>query len=136
MSTLELPRPLINQLLHFAQANPEHAVCGLISSKNGTPLRSYPVANAEKPSSCRYAMDEAELANTLQKMHQQGEALLAIFHSHPTAPPKPSTTEIAQDQYPEVMKLIISLDTAGVLEMAAFYTRNGNIEPVELTLAH
>ncbi len=135
MSALELPRPLINQLLHYAQTNPKHEVCGLISSKNGTALRCYPVANAKSPQ-CRYAMDKSELAQTLRQIDDQGEELLAIFHSHPVTPPQPSASEIAEDQYPDIMKLIISLDTAGVLEMAAFFTRSGKIEPVELTLAH
>ncbi len=134
MSSLELPRPLINQLLHYAQINPEHAVCGVISSKNGTALRCYPVANANSPQ-CRYAMNESELTQTLRQIREQGEELLAIFHSHPVTPPQPSATDIAEDSYPDVMKLIISLDTEGVLEMAAFFTRNGKIEPVELTLA-
>jgi len=136
MSSVELPRPLVNQLLHYAQINPEQEICGLISSKQGLPQQCYPVTNAAEHPQRRFAMDEAQLLSTLRQIREQGEELLAIFHSHPTAAAQPSSMDLEEDQYPEVMKLIISLDTTGVLEMRAFYTRNGEIEPVELTLAH
>ncbi len=136
MSCVELPRPLVNQLLHYAQINEELEICGLISSKQGVPHQCYPVSNRAAQPQHHFAMDEAQLVETIRKIRKNDEELLAIFHSHPTASAQPSSIDLAEDQYPEVMKLIISLDTTGVLEMQAFYTRNGEIEPIELTLAH
>ena len=136
MSSVELPRPLVNQLLHYAQTNPEQEVCGLISGKQSVLQQGHPISNTAEQPQQRFAMDDAQLVNTLRQIREQGEELLAIFHSHPTTPAEPSTIDLAEDQYPDVMKLIISLNTDGVLEMQAFYTRNGEIEPIELTLAH
>lgn len=136
MSSMELPRPLVNQLLHYAQINPEQEVCGLISSKQGLPEQCYPVKNAAEQPQRRFAMEEAQLVATLRQIREQGEELLAIFHSHPSTSAEPSNIDLEEDQYPEVMKLIISLDTTGVLEMRAFYTRNGKIEPIELTVTN
>lgn len=136
MSSVELPRPLVNQLLHYAQTNSEQEICGLISGKQGVLQQCYPVGNTATHPEHRFIMDEKQLVDTLRQIRENDQELLAIFHSHPTAPAEPSITDIAEDQYPDVMKLIISLNTDGVLEMRAFYTRNGEIEPVELTLAH
>ncbi len=135
MSSVELPRPLVNQLLHYAQINPKRGICGLISGKQGLLQQCHPISNiAKQPQN--FAMDDTQLVNTLRQIREQNEKLLAIFHSHPSAPAEPSITDIKEDQYPDVMKLVISLNTDGVLEMQAFYTRNGGIEPVELTLTH
>ena len=136
MSSVELPRPLANQLLHYAQVHAEQQLCGIISSKQGVPFECYPVSNAATEPQHRFNMDEAELINTLRTLREQGEELFAIFHSHPNAPALPSAIDLAEDQYPDTLKLIISLNTIGVLEMQAFHTPNGEIEPVELLLAH
>ena len=135
MSSVELPRPLANQLLQYAQAHEEQEICGIISSKNGIPFECYPVTNSAAEPQHRFNMDEAELINTLRTLREQGEEMFAIFHSHPEAPALPSATDLAEDQYPDILKLIISLNTIGVLEMQAFHTRNGAIDPVELHLA-
>jgi len=135
MSLVELPRPLANQLLQYAQANNQQEICGIISSKQGTPHHCYPVANTAAEPQRRFDMDEAQLISTLRTLREQNEELFAIFHSHPDAPAEPSAIDLAEDQYPETLKLIISLNTTGVLEMRAFNTRNGAVEPVELILA-
>ncbi len=134
MSSVELPRPLVNQLLHYAQINAEQEICGVISSKQGEPHQCYPVANAAAEPKHRFDMDEAQLVATMKRLREQGEELFAIFHSHPDAPAEPSATDLAEDQYPDILKLIISLDTTGVLEMRGFYTRDGKVEGVDLEL--
>lgn len=134
MSSVELPRPLANQLLQYAQANDQQEICGIISSKEGLPYHCYPVANTAAEPQHRFDMDPQKLIATLRTLREQGEALFAIFHSHPDAPAEPSAVDLAEDQYPDTLKLIISLNTTGVLEMRAFNTRNGIVEPVELVL--
>ncbi|VAW88077.1 Mov34/MPN/PAD-1 family protein [hydrothermal vent metagenome] len=136
MSSVELPRPLVNQLLHYAQINPEQEICGLISGKQGVLQQCHPISNTADQPQQHFAMDNSQLVNTLRQIREQNEELLAIFHSRLNAPAEPSSADMKEDQYPDVMKLIISLNTDGVLEMQAFYTCNGKIEPVELTLTH
>ena len=38
MSTVKLPRPLVNELLHQAQLGADCEVCGLIGARDGAPL--------------------------------------------------------------------------------------------------
>ncbi len=36
--------------------------------------------------------------------------ILAIYHSHPSSPPIPSATDLAQSYSPDVVNLIVSLE--------------------------
>src|SRR3569832_2465884 len=89
MTTQILPRPLVNQLLRHAQHQPEQEVCGLIGNR-GDAMHFYPVANKTTTPQCLYEMDPAQQIGTLRLMRERGEALFAIYHARPRAPPAPA----------------------------------------------
>lgn len=132
--TLRLPRHIVNELLDHARAFPGEEICGLISARDGVPLRSVAVANTAARPEYRYAMDPAGLIAALRRMREAGEELLAIYHSHPASPAAPSTIDIAEAGYPDAVYLIISLNTEGVLEMRGFRIRAGGVSEVALEI--
>jgi [CysO sulfur-carrier protein]-S-L-cysteine hydrolase len=117
---LLLPRHLVQQLFHLAQASPGSEICGLISAANGSPHRCYPVANVSGDPAHLFDMDAQGQVQALRDMRERGETLFAIYHSHPYAPPEPSARDREYIGYPEACYLIISLNTKGVLEMRAW----------------
>jgi proteasome lid subunit RPN8/RPN11 len=129
---VQLPRALINQLLHHAQQSPVHEVCGLLGARDGVPVHCYPVANVAADPQRLFAMDPAQQIAALRTLRERGEELFAIYHSHPTTPPQPSAIDLAQARYPEALYLIISLQTQGVLEMRGFRLRGGVVSEVAL----
>jgi proteasome lid subunit RPN8/RPN11 len=132
---IQIPRKLANQLLHLAQLSPDLEVCGLVSSKNGVPYRCYPVANVAEQAAQRFLLDASTQIAVLKTMRERGEELFAIYHSHPTAPAIPSSTDLELAAYPEVLSLIISLNTKGILEMRGFYIKQHIAQEIPLTLS-
>lgn len=132
---IELPRALVNQILHHAQASPELEICGLIGASEGIPRSCHPVANAADAPKARFHLDPAGQIDAMRRIRENGEELFAIFHSHPQAPAEPSATDLAEAAYPDALNLIISLNTKGVLEMRGFRIgQDRSVEEVELLL--
>ena len=134
MDALKISRSLVNAILTQAQNTPNAEICGLIAGKNGTPSRCYPVANIANDPTIRYQMSPEGQINALRQIRESGETLIAIYHSHPNATAQPSATDIAEAQYPEAAYLIVSLNTQGVLEMAAFQIKDGQTATIALEL--
>jgi proteasome lid subunit RPN8/RPN11 len=132
MTTVRLPRTLVNQLLHHAQGSPEREVCGLIGTRDGEPANSYPVKNISSRPGRLFHMDPKGQIDAMRTMRERGESLFAIYHSHPHTPAAPSAQDVAQDEYPDALYLVISLDTKGVLEMRGFKLGGETVEAVEL----
>jgi proteasome lid subunit RPN8/RPN11 len=80
-------------------------------------------------------LDAAAQIAALKAMREGNEDLFAIYHSHPTAPAIPSSIDLELAAYPEVLTLIISLDTKGVLEMRGFYINQQTAREIPLTLS-
>jgi [CysO sulfur-carrier protein]-S-L-cysteine hydrolase len=132
---INLPRKLTNRLLHLAQISSELEVCGLIGSRHGIPTTCYPIENVAPSPAIRYELDPREQVEAMRRMRERGEALFAIYHSHPQSPPEPSATDLASANYPEALYLIISLNTKGVLEMRGFrMDKNEPAKEVDLIL--
>jgi len=117
---IQIPRKITTQLLHLAQISPEFEICGLFGSRNGLPSPCYPITNRAEQPQQRFLLDPAQQIAAMAGMRESGEALFAIYHSHPTAPAQPSATDLAMAAYPDALYLIISLNTKGILEMRAF----------------
>jgi proteasome lid subunit RPN8/RPN11 len=134
MMNVKLPRPLVNQLLTQAQHDAENETCGLVAAKNGIATRAYPVSNVSGDKIHLFEMDPAEQIHAMKNMREAGEELFAIYHSHPHAPASPSETDLQQLSYRDVLYLIISLNTKGVLELRGFRINQQNFEAVELEI--
>jgi len=132
---IQIPRKLANQLLHLAQLSPDLEVCGLVSSQNGVPYYCYPVANVADQPAQRFLLDAAAQIAALKAMRDRGEELFAIYHSHPTAPAIPSSTDLELAAYPDALYLIISLNTKGILEMRGFHINQQTAQEIPLTLS-
>ena len=117
---IDIPRTLVNQILHHAQEFPEREVCGLIGARNGIPTQCYPVTNVAEHPECRFLLDAREQINAMRLMRERREDLFAIFHSHPADTAEPSSVDLQQADYPDTVYLIISLGTKGVLELRGF----------------
>lgn len=134
MDSIQLPRPLVNQLLHLAQSSPEDEVCGLISIDAHQHFTLYPISNIAAHPDNRFALDPKQQIDAMRTMRESGENLFAIYHSHPHATAEPSQLDLDEAAYPEALYLIISLNTEGVLEMQGFFLRKNETIPVHLDL--
>jgi proteasome lid subunit RPN8/RPN11 len=131
-SAVRIPRPIVNQILHHAQQAESEEICGLIGGGAGEFRHCYPVANVAGDRQHLFQLDPKGQIDAMRRMRMAGEELMAIYHSHPDAPAAPSPTDIAQDEYPEVLYLIVSLTTKGVLEMRGFSIRDRQVIEVPI----
>ncbi len=131
---IQIPRKITLQLLHLAQQSPEEEVCGLVGSVNGIATSCYPIQNTAEQTKTRYQLDSKQQIQAISIMREKKEDFFAIYHSHPTSPANPSATDIKLANYPEVLYLIISLNTKGVLEMRGFYIADERVEEISLNL--
>jgi len=132
MSSVRLPRAIVNRILSHAQHAPETEVCGLIAGRGGEPVRVCPVPNVAREPERLFEMAPEGQIDAMRRMRENGETLFAIYHSHPHAPAVPSAQDLEQAAYPEALHLIVSLDTKGVLQLSGFRLDGGAVQPLEL----
>lgn len=132
---IQIPRKLANQLLHLAQLSPDAEICGLISSINGEPGRCYEIENVAEQPAQQFLLNASQQIAAMADMRERGEELFAIYHSHPTAPAIPSSTDLKLAAYPDALYLIISLNTKGILEMRCFTINQQTAQEIPLILS-
>jgi len=131
---IQLPRSIVNRILGHVQEEPACEVCGFIAARGSEICSWYPVRNIAADAALHFEMDPREQIAALRRMREAGEELFAIYHSHPTAPARPSVSDLAEAGYPEALYLIVSLDTQGVLEMRGYRIEEGGVTEVALAL--
>ena len=115
---------------HVARHAPLEA-CGLLAGKNDRVKEVIFVRNqAQSPE--RFVMEPYEQLKALDWIESNGLNLLGIFHSHPTGPETPSTTDIAEAAY-EVVHLIWSLQ-GETWKLRGFWIENGKVFEVSLLI--
>ena len=89
---------------HVRACLPEEA-CGVLGGSEGAVARAWPVENAAH-SPVRFRMEPRAQVESLLAIEADGLELLAIYHSHPMGPTRPSGTDQAEWAYPEALSLI------------------------------
>ncbi|HCT98734.1 MAG TPA: hypothetical protein DF614_01240 [Methylococcaceae bacterium] len=133
-ASITLSRRLASQLLHLAQISPDAEVCGIVSQKNQQPQRCYPIKNIASNPATAFLFDPAEHISTMKTLRERGEEILAIYHSHPSAPATPSALDVANVADENVLHFIISLSTKGILELRAFNIAQNQATELRITL--
>jgi proteasome lid subunit RPN8/RPN11 len=118
---------------HVRSCLPNEA-CGLVGGLAGRSQAVLPVTN-QLHSPTRFRMAPEEQLKAFNQLETQGLELLAIFHSHPHGPERPSATDQAEFAYPGVLTIILSpgAGPAG-WQARAFRLDDQRIEEVRLEI--
>ena len=82
--------------------------CGILAGRKGRAWVIYPLPNADC-SETRYNADPQALIKAVQAMRREKTEIVAIYHSHPRWAPIPSKTDLRENHYGEVPRIIIGL---------------------------
>ena len=115
MATIQLRREHLEAMIkHAGEAAPAEC-CGLIGGISESRARTlYRLRNVTANPELGYEAAPEDLFAAQRQMRENGEELLAIYHSHPrAADPSPSETDVRQAYYPSATYLIIGLGGDG-----------------------
>ena len=106
--TIALPQHIYDEIIAHAQAGAPQEVCGILSGRDGVAAELVRARNEAANPVMDYWVDGQTLLKQFD-FEERGEAMIAIYHSHPADPPYPSATDAANAFYPDAVYLICSL---------------------------
>ena len=118
----------------LAQAKAEIPIeaCGILAGKNGTVEKFYKMTNADK-SNVHFTMTPEEQFKVIKDIRAAELEMLAIYHSHPESPARPSAEDIRMALTPETIYVILSLQQAKPV-VKGFIRDNGNVTGVSIKI--
>ena len=121
-----IPADVRAELVAHAQREVPNEACGLVLVRNGRAERYEPGRNAaSSPYRFELELDDPEIWFAEDEGYE-----LAVFHSHLSAAPRPSRTDVENiGLWERRPYLILSLRTG---ELAAWRISDGQISPIEL----
>ena len=104
---LLLPFDLYGEMLAYVRSVPSEEVCGLLGGREGNALLHFSIENVLH-SADAFRMHAQSQVDAVYTMEQHRLILVAIYHSHPHGPGKPSARDLAENAYPEALHIIWS----------------------------
>jgi [CysO sulfur-carrier protein]-S-L-cysteine hydrolase len=121
-----IPAEVRSALVEHAEAELPNEACGLIALRGGVAERFFPGRN-RAASPYRFELD---IEPEVWFLEDEGYEL-AVFHSHPSSPPRPSRTDVESiGLWARRPYVILSLRTG---ELAAWTIAHERIESLALT---
>jgi len=121
--TITIPSDIYKTLAAHARADYPAEACGLLRGRNGRVSGILPARNTASNPQRDYQVDAHSLLQAL-RWEDQGDELVAIYHSHPASPAYPSAVDAANAFYPDSVYLILSLQQLHAPELRGFYLRS------------
>ena len=124
---LKIPRNIHDDLIAHAREGFPLEVCGLLGGSGDTVSVIYRMTNTDA-SNEHFMMDPREQFTVIKDLRAKGVSMLAIYHSHPETPARPSVEDIKLALTPDVSYVIISL--AGTLpDIKSYKISAGSVQP-------
>lgn len=115
-----------------ARAALPNECCGLLVGAPAEIVRAVRTRNL-RPSPTRYRVDPKDHFDAIRAARAEGRAVVGAYHSHPGAPPIPSTRDLAEANDRDCLYVIVSVGEApGSSEVRAYRFTGETFEPVEL----
>jgi proteasome lid subunit RPN8/RPN11 len=105
---LLIPRAIHDAMVAHCLRDAPLECCGLLGGIPPTVSSIFPLRNAQA-SETRYTADSRDLIAAVQALRARAAQILAIYHSHPRWAAVPSRTDLAENHYGDVPRIIVSL---------------------------
>lgn len=107
-------------------------LAGRIAASVGRVEVRYPLVNAAA-SPTEFISEPRSMFDAVRDMNRRGLELLAVYHSHPTSLAIPSRTDLERSFSPDVINIIISLQTQPP-SIRAWWLESNGYEETEMVV--
>lgn len=133
MLKLEIPNTIFQQMVAQAKALAPIEDCGILAGSSGKVEKLYQMTNTDS-SSTHYMMDPKEQFAAVKDIRSAGLEMLAIYHSHPETPARPSAVDIRLALTPNVIYVIVSLQNNNGSAVKGFRIAETNVTEVPIRI--
>jgi len=134
--TIQLRREDMEKMRADVQTRDPEEACGLLAGRsdddNVEVVAVLPIQNSYH-SPTRFRLDPHEQLQAFNWIDSQGLELTGIYHSHPQGQTEPSSTDVDEARYPQVVHLIWASLSAG-WQCRAFLIQSGQITPLKIVV--
>lgn len=126
-----IPRHIHDDMVAHAREGFPLEVCGILGGSDATVSVIYRMTNTDA-SNEHFMMDPKEQFATVKDLRAKGLTMLAVYHSHPETPARPSEEDIKLALTPDISYVIVSLADADNPVVKSFKISNGRVEAEEI----
>jgi proteasome lid subunit RPN8/RPN11 len=125
---LRIPESIHADLIAHSREGFPLEVCGILGGTVESVSAIYRMVNTDD-SNEHFMMEPREQFKVVKDLRAKGLSILAIYHSHPESPARPSIEDIRLALTPGVSYVIISLADPDRTDVKSFRIEAGNVEP-------
>jgi proteasome lid subunit RPN8/RPN11 len=125
---LRIPEEIYDDLIAHGREGFPLEVCGILGGTGDTVSAIYRMVNTDA-SNEHFMMEPRDQFAVVKDLRTKGLSMLAIYHSHPESPARPSAEDIRLALTPGVAYVIISLADPAAADVKSFRIEAGNVEP-------
>ena len=129
MLKLEIPRYIFEDMLEQARAEAPIECCGILAGRHGRAQKLYRMTNAEHRHD-HYMMAPEQQFEAVRDIRSSSLDMLAIYHSHPETPARPSAEDVRLALTPNVVYVILSLQPNNGPAVKGFQIDDGAVTTV------
>lgn len=124
---LQISHAIHDDMIAHAKEGFPLEVCGILGGSGESISTIYRMTNTDA-SNEHFMMDPKEQFAVIKDLRAKGLAMLAIYHSHPETPARPSEEDIRLALTPDVSYVIISLADAAAPDIKSYKINSGNVQ--------
>lgn len=133
MLKLEIPDNIFEDMLEHARAEAPIEACGILAGGNSRVEKFYKMTNVEQRKD-HFMMAPTEQFVTIKEIRSACLKLLAIYHSHPETPARPSAEDVRYALIPGMIYVIVSLQGNNGPVVKGFRIEDGSINEVPVKI--
>jgi proteasome lid subunit RPN8/RPN11 len=132
---MRISQVLVDEMIAHAREDFPNECCGMIGAAEGEAKAVHRVVNAAA-SPLRYEMDSQGQITAYNAIANDGQDLLAIYHSHTKSAAYPSQTDVNQAvNWPDQIYVIVSLANADSPDVKAYWLKEKKIADAEFEIS-
>ncbi len=105
---MKIPKAIVEAIYKHAFAEDPLEACGYLAGEDDIVTRHFPMTNMDQ-SETHFSFDPEEQFRVLKSSRANRLDLIAVYHSHPATPARPSAEDIRLAYDPGISYVIISL---------------------------
>ena len=129
---MKISKGILEMIYKQAEEEAPLEACGYLAGKEGVITSHYKMTNVDK-SETHFSLDPKEQFQVAKNVRADGSDLIAVYHSHPASPARPSEEDIRLAHDSSIIYVIVSLEN-GNRTCAAFTIKNGIVTPEPLEI--